>query len=101
MTNYNDLTQEQKDPLDEIFVDYHPQIIITNFGKIEFKPIDEKFILWLNSWADEEKHSKYYVGENKKEFIRGYEKALSDFYEALKIEWFRKDKRTKIGFKKN
>lgn len=99
-----------KDPLDEIFVDYHKSIIKEKFGQWEFKKIGSEFLNWLNCWADFDKHkecldSRSTIGKDKRpnhitEYGRGYNEAIRDICKALKMNWRLLDKRTKTGFKR-
>lgn len=87
-----------KDPLDEIFVEYHKEIIKEKYGQWEFKKIDGKFIQWFNCWGDLMRKEEY--KKSSREFREGYSQAIRDIMSKLKIEWRLFDKRTKTGFKK-
>jgi hypothetical protein len=54
---------------------------------------------WLNSWADFDKHAKASNGSYLTDFGCGYQKAIGNVVEKLKLEWKQFDKRTKTGYK--
>ncbi len=92
------MNQEIKDPLDEIFVDYHKTIIKEKYGQWEFKKIDKDFIRWFNSWGNLIRNEKY--KKESKEFRDGYREAIRDILNKIKLNFREFDKRTKTGFKK-
>lgn len=101
--------EKNKDPLDEIFVEYHKSVVKDQFGQWEFRKIDVKFIDWLNSWADFDKQekaldNKFVTADGKPnhitEYGRGYKDAVGDIARKLRMEWKKFDKRTKSGFAK-
>ena len=67
--------------------------------KIEADELQD-FADWLNSWADFNKHSESSNGSYLTEFGKGYQKAVGDVIDKLKLEWKQFDARTKTGFKK-
>ena len=67
--------------------------------KIEGKELQDTAD-WLNGWADFHSSKEALNGIYITEYGRGYEKAISDVMEKLRLNWKQFDKRTKTGFKK-
>jgi len=94
------MVKNNKDPLDEIFVDYHKSIVKEKLGQWEFKKIDSRIFEWLNSWADFNEYNECLDKNKRTEFGEGYKQAIRDIHKKLKIDFRFFDKRTKTGFKK-
>ena len=61
----------------------------------------QDFADWLNHWGDFYKHSECLTDDRHfTNFGRGYEKAISDIFTRLNLDFKLFDKRTKTGFEK-
>lgn len=67
--------------------------------KIEGEEL-QNFADWLNGWADYRTHDECSIENKITDFGKGYNKAISDVFDKLKLDWKQFDKRTKTGFKK-
>ena len=47
----------------------------------------QKFAEWLNCWGNDEKHSESTNGNKITNYGKGYQQAISDVYDYLKLKY--------------
>jgi hypothetical protein len=58
------------------------------------------FANWVNQWGDVERYAKYEQKEKQASYRRGYQKAMSNVWNKLGLNYKRFDKRTKTKYRK-